>query len=77
MQAKARFNQWDEELKTVRHEMTWCVLYFNHQKEVWLSQALEYGHTEGHKAYAYKQVTMWERFESEGLVKFRGKLWPS
>ena len=38
LRAKARFDRWDEELKTVRHEMKWCVLYFRKQKKTWMSR---------------------------------------
>ena len=72
MRAKARFDRWDEEMKFVRHEMTWCVLYFRKQKEIWMRWTNLGG--DGHQAYIYKQAAIWERFEVEGLVWFSGKM---
>jgi hypothetical protein len=72
LRAKARFDRWDEEEKMVRSEMTWTILYFQHQKEVWderakMSEVME---ETGHTAYAMKQAEMWGKFAEEGTRRF-------
>ena len=74
LRAKARYDRWEEELKIVRHEMKWCVLYFQHHRDVWKVRTEESGTKEGHKAYAYKQMVMWEKFMQEGQHRFGGKM---
>jgi hypothetical protein len=37
-------------------------------------RAQESGLRAGHKAYAHKQILLWQRFEEEGEQKFRGKM---
>jgi hypothetical protein len=74
LRAKARYDRWEEELKIIRHEMKWCVLYFQHYRDVWKVCAEESGTKEGHKAYAYKQMVMWEKFMQEGQDRFGGKM---
>jgi hypothetical protein len=74
--AKSCFDRWEEEMKTVSHEMRWCVLYFRHQKKLWLARAEKCRSREGHYAYAQKQVKMWEAFEMEALLRFRNKMIP-
>jgi hypothetical protein len=76
LRAKARHDRWEEELKIVCHEMKWCVLYFQHQKRMWEGWAQECGMQAGHKAYAHKQIFLWQRFAEEGEHKFRGKMIP-
>jgi hypothetical protein len=47
----------------IHHEMIWCVLYFKHQKDIWLSRTLEYGYTEGPKAYEIRLLSdAWAKF---------------
>ena len=70
--AKAHFHRWDEELKTVHHEMKWCVLYSRNIKKTWIGQKNMGG--DGHQVYASKQAEIWKKFEMEGVVRFRGKM---
>jgi hypothetical protein len=74
LRAKARYDRWDEELKFVRHEMLWSMLYFKYHKDLWLRRVEQSGSKEGHKAYAFKQANMWGRFEKEAEVCFHGKM---
>jgi hypothetical protein len=74
LRAKARFDRWDEEMETVRHEMMWCVLYFRNKKKTWLGHVEKSRGKDGHMAYAYKQAKVWEDFEMEALMKFGGKM---
>jgi hypothetical protein len=73
LRAKARYDRWDEELKIVQHEMQWCVLYFEHQMQVWGERA-QVATREGPRAYAYKQVAMWHNFAIDGQNRFNGKM---
>ena len=72
LRAKARYDRWDEELKIVQHEMQWCVLYFEHQMEIWGERA-QAATREGPRAYAHKQVAMWQKFAIDGQNRFNGK----
>jgi hypothetical protein len=72
LRAKARFDRWDEELNLVQHEMQWCVLYFEHQMQVWGKRA-QVATREGPRAYAHKQVAMWHNFAMDGKNRFNGK----
>lgn len=61
MRAKARLDRWEEELILVQNEMDWTVQWYAHQESTWLarlgtptSQA-----SPGHRAYAFKQISMW------------------
>jgi hypothetical protein len=47
---------------------------FQHQTWIWEVQAQEHGMQAGHKAYAYKQILLWQRFAEEGEHKFKGKM---
>lgn len=77
LRAKARYDRWEEELKIVRHEMGWCVLYFKHHQKLWWARAEKTESKAGHHAYALKQIRMWEEFEKEALSLFRGKMLPN
>ena len=66
LRPKARYDRWDEELKTVRHEMGWSIRYFDHHRTQWMVRAQKVGNTEGQRAYAYKQTEMWDKFVGWG-----------
>ena len=76
LRAKARFDRWNEELILVPHEMQWTVLWFEYQSKVWTKRATEsVGQgKEGHRAYAFKQVEMWDKFSAQGRKSFLGKM---
>ncbi|KAM6503384.1 hypothetical protein JOM56_000327 [Amanita muscaria] len=69
LKAKARYERWDEELKIVKHEMCWTILWFKHQEHVWERRFVE--HVEpGLQAYAAKQRHIWERFKKNAEDSF-------
>ena len=73
LRAKARYDRWDEELKIVQHKMQWCVLYFEHKMQEWGERAwVAIG--EGLRAYAHKQVALWDAFAIDGKHHFNGKM---
>lgn len=60
LQVKARKDGWNEEVIWVENEMQWVINWYNHKKEWWTSLAKE--SEEGHAAYAWKQVALWNDF---------------
>jgi hypothetical protein len=76
LRAKARRDRWDEELKLVKHEMSWVVLWFQHQRLVWEGRATKSDRTDkpGHRVYALKQVDLWQRLENRAKREFWGKM---
>ena len=63
------YERWDEELKIVKHEMCWTILWFKHQEHVWERRFVE--HVEpGLQAYAAKQRHIWERFKKNAEDSF-------
>ena len=72
LRAKARYDRWDEDLVTIRHEMGWTVRYFRHQSGKWEKRGMASSEVgkEGHAAYAKKQAGMWSQFATEGTRKF-------
>ena len=76
LRAKARHDRWDKELKLVKNEMSWVVLWFQHQRLVWEGRA-ESSHMvdkPGHRIYAFKQVDLWQRMENRARTQFLGKM---
>jgi len=76
LRAKARCDRWGEELKLVTHEMSWVVLWFQHQRLVWEERAENSNRAgkPGHRIYAFKQVDLWQRLESRTRRQFLGKM---
>jgi hypothetical protein len=76
LRAKARFDRWSEELITVGHEMTWTVAWFEHQKGEWLKRTRkgEVENNPGKRAYAEKQIAMWEMFVAEAKHGFASNM---
>ena len=52
LRAKARYDRWDEDLVTIRHEMGWTVRYFRHQSGKWEKRGMASSEVgkEGHAA---------------------------
>lgn len=71
MKAKARYERWKEELDLVRNEMYWTMLWFEYQKKVWEEQ-VDNVEEPGHKAYAAKQMDIWQRFQNSAEKDFAG-----
>lgn len=72
LRAQARFDRWDEDLEKVRNEMLWTTLWFDHEAKRWMKfgeESLTKGRL-GHVAYAEKQSSMWEQFQSTGRKEF-------
>jgi hypothetical protein len=72
LRAKARYDRWDEDFRTIGSEMTWTVLYFVYHRRLWetRAEASKKVGKRGHQAYALKQAAMWERFAMEGTREF-------
>lgn len=60
LRARAQKNRWEEELLLVTYEMQWTVRYFIHYGNMWQSALDDPNITEGAKAYATRQQTMWK-----------------
>ncbi|KAI6003376.1 hypothetical protein EDC04DRAFT_2971510 [Pisolithus marmoratus] len=72
LKARARRDRWREEVSLVRHEMLWTTLWFQYEKEIWETWALQ--STEpGKEAYASKQVELWSDFTKKVGLMFQGK----
>ncbi|KAF8549079.1 hypothetical protein OG21DRAFT_1382174, partial [Imleria badia] len=69
LKAKARYDQWGEEMRMVTNEMLWTTLWFQHRERVWENRWVEAVEV-GHKAYAAKQRSVWERFRLRVQEKF-------
>jgi hypothetical protein len=75
LRAKARHDRWMEELKIVKNEMKWTILWFENQSREWNDRLKGSAKEQsGHIAYAEKQVAMWEMFIREGERGFRGMM---
>ena len=72
LRAKARVDQWQEELVLVKHEMR---LWLKNQAKLW-GERLKRENSflpNGHKAYATKQQKLWNAFQrkaSENLLLY-------
>lgn len=64
MRSKARHDRWDEEVRILRAEMDWTRLSFDGQQKTWNERALKV-EWDGHKAYAFRQAAMWDKFGKE------------
>jgi hypothetical protein len=73
LKAKARWQRWEEELSLVRHEMGWTVSWFKYKKEEW-EQRLHKATKHGHRAYAQRQVLLWERFLLNAQNSFKDNM---
>ncbi|KAF8547396.1 hypothetical protein OG21DRAFT_1382406, partial [Imleria badia] len=69
LKAKARYDQWSEEMQMVTNKMLWTTLWFQHRERVWENRWVEAVEV-GHKAYAAKQRSVWERFRLRAQEKF-------
>ena len=70
MRAKCQADRWNKELQITQHEMVWVLNFFTYQKTIWKDRALEAVFQPGHRAYAYKQATMWEEFWIQAHPRF-------
>ena len=57
LRAKARYDRWGEEIKTLKDEMIWTLLFFNFQRKEWEKRATMTKQG-GHKAYALRQAAI-------------------
>ena len=69
LRAYARKCQWDEEGILVALEMDSTVRYFGTQSGRW-NKWSEGSRTPGHKAYALRQASMWERLQTHASDSF-------
>lgn len=58
--AKARSDQWQEELLIVQNEIQWTILAFHSKAEEWAERMDDTKFSPGQLAYASKQKAMWE-----------------
>ncbi|KAJ7096180.1 hypothetical protein C8R44DRAFT_562025, partial [Mycena epipterygia] len=70
LRAKARVARWIEEKKFVTNEMIWTVNSFAYYRDMWKDRATVNPSEQGLKAYAEKQVDLWERFALNGQEMF-------
>ncbi|KAG1887376.1 hypothetical protein F4604DRAFT_1571084, partial [Suillus subluteus] len=73
LKAKARWQRWEEELSLVRYEMGWTVSWFRYKKEGW-ERRFHKATKHGHRAYAQRQVLLWERFLLDAENSFKDKM---
>ena len=66
LQAKAQFERWLEEQRSVHNEAEWVPAYFQAKSEMWrkLMVTATQGSLIGHKAYASAQVHAWEELST-------------
>ena len=59
----------------VQHEMKWTILWFKNQVKVWSIRLSESRRLDeaGKKAYAEKQVAIWNSFVQDAEYNFKGK----
>jgi hypothetical protein len=72
LRASARYQRWNEEVTLLRKEMSWTVLWFGNQRKVWeerLGKACV-SQSEGHQAYACRQMHLWSRCIKHALDEF-------
>lgn len=65
LRSKARLDRWLEQERTLKSEMGWTILFFNHEEKKWVKRAA-LGRGKGHQAYALRQAAMWGKFSKEG-----------
>lgn len=53
--------------------MYWTMLWFEYQKKVW-EERVDNVEEPGHKAYAAKQMDIWQRFQNSAEKDFAGLL---
>ncbi|KAN0078144.1 hypothetical protein V8E55_010201 [Tylopilus felleus] len=68
-ESRARYERWREELEMVKHEMFWTTLWFKHHEHEWERRGSE-ARSPGHKAYAAKQKSVWEKFRQKAEESF-------
>jgi len=70
LRAKARKERWEEEVELVKSEMDWTVNCFKKKERVWeeIAEAAERG---GHRAYAWKQSSVWGEWATMAASTFK------
>ncbi|KAF8908067.1 hypothetical protein CPB84DRAFT_1744272 [Gymnopilus junonius] len=70
--ARAQKNRWAEELELTKHEMEWTIRFYMYMATTWQShQDSATQLSSGHRAYAEKQIDMWNELGhvSEAMFK--------
>jgi hypothetical protein len=72
LRAKARVDRWLEEQILVKHEMNWTIRWFQNQADTWgeRSKIEDADLPQGHKAYAIKQLKLWNAFRRKASERF-------
>ncbi|KAF8957920.1 hypothetical protein BDZ97DRAFT_1591460, partial [Flammula alnicola] len=71
LRARAQNNRWAEELNLTKHEMQWTVRWYVHMAEKWKARRdPEVEVSRGHRAYAEKQMAMWNELGRVSEVIF-------
>ncbi|KAJ6556076.1 hypothetical protein B0H19DRAFT_947611 [Mycena capillaripes] len=70
LRAKARLARWAEEKIIVSKEMTWTLNSFAYNRDRWQQRIATHLDENGLKAYAAKQVELWDNFLVHGREMF-------
>ena len=70
LRSKARYDRWKEEVRILKSEMQWTILFFDHQRKEWEELASGSERSDGEKAYGLRQAAMWDNFAKEGRRVF-------
>jgi len=70
LRAKAQFERWLEEQRSIHNEAEWVPAYFQARSEIWrkLMISAEEGSLKGHKAYASAQAHAWDKLSKSSKV---------
>lgn len=72
LRADARYKRWREEETIIGYEMVWTRRYFEYKAAAWKQHARgPKSITAGHRAYAFRQVSFWEKMASVAWNVFR------
>ncbi len=66
LRAKAQFQRWLEEQRSIHNEAEWVPAYFQARSEMWRKLMISAAERslKGHEAYASAQVCAWEELSS-------------
>ena len=57
-------------MELVKHEMDWTIKCFKNKEEMWMEMA-EVAEKDGHRAYAWKQSSMWGKWAKAATASFK------
>ena len=79
LRARATQQRWSEEFEIVKKEMQWTTLFYMYMAKTWKTRRdiwdvppeSDTVITHGHRAYAERQIAMWNEFGRMSEAKFR------